>query len=200
MKDSPAAQSLTLAFAQFTSYSSGLGFILQSTDQKWQQKTLCLTCVYRGCRHMPSSQLRLLATLCMSDVQNVLSSVAFLSFRRLMPLWSPSISYIVFLFSCCLLSSQHYCLFQRILPSRDVPKVGQPQLIIFTSSGSSGLIFSRTHLFSFLAVQGILGALLQHHISIESIFFPVSPFHCPTFTPILSNWEYEGVANLGSSL
>lgn len=34
MKDSPAAQSLTLAFAQFTSYSSGLGFILQSTDQK----------------------------------------------------------------------------------------------------------------------------------------------------------------------
>ena len=66
--------------------------------------------------------------------------------------------------------SQHYCLFQKLLSSHEVPKVGQPQFIIFASSNSSVLNCSRTHLFSFLEVQGVCRAVLQHHISNESVF------------------------------
>ena len=38
-----------------------------------------------------------------------------------------------FLFSCCLLSFHLYCLFQRTLPSHDVPEVGQLQFCRFCS-------------------------------------------------------------------
>lgn len=43
-------------------------------------------------------------------------------------LWSQSISYLVCLCYCCIpFFFQHYCLFQRNLPSHDVTEVGQLQ-------------------------------------------------------------------------
>ena len=125
------------------------------------------------CCHMPSSGLRLPATLWMSDVHSVLSSAAPLSSCRLRPV-------------ACFMESSHLILglplfllplllpallsFPKNLPSHDAPKAGQPQFYHFISSNRSGLICSRTHLFIFLAVQGVRRALLQHHISDESIF------------------------------
>lgn len=68
----------------------------------------------------------------MSDVHNVLSPAALLSSHRLMPMNSFMESvYPIFGLSLFLLPSifhqHHYCLFQRVLPSYDVPEVGSPQ-------------------------------------------------------------------------
>lgn len=70
--------------------------------------------------------------------------------------------------------SQRSCLFQRTLPSHDVPEVGQlPFFCYFCLQRYFRFSLSRTRLFILLAVQGSHKALL--HISKES-FFPLSDF------------------------
>lgn len=70
--------------------------------------------------------------------------------------------------------SQRSCLFQRTLPSHDVPEVGQLPLCSFCLQLYFRLSLSRTRLFILLAVQGSHEALL--HISKESCFSPLSDF------------------------
>lgn len=102
----------------------------------------------------------------MSEAHNALFSTALLSSYRLRSkvlLWSQSIWYLALLSPSCLLFPQHCCLFQRPLPSRDVPQVGQ----LLSCRLASGLIYSGAHLFVFLGVQ----VVLQDHSLNESIFF-----------------------------
>ena len=93
-----------------------------------------------------------------------------------LPLWSRSISYLVFLFSCCLLlfpKSISVFLKESCL-LMICPKWESLSFVIFASSDSSGFLYSRTHLFMFLAVERLRRALPQCHISDESIFFSLS--------------------------
>ena len=86
---------------------------------------------------------------------------------QLLP-WSQSSSCL--LFSCCLRFSPSITFFcQRPLPSHDVPESRTALVLPFLPPAVSGLICWRTHLFVFLAVQGIHRAL---HISNESVFPP----------------------------
>lgn len=100
---------------------------------------------------------------------------------RLLLSWSPSISYLLFLFSCCLL------VFPAVL---SFPK--SPAFSWWTRSRTAQFCHFGPQLnlllFIFLVVQGIRRALLQHHISNKSIFFPISLRHCPTCTFVHSDW------------
>ena len=77
---------------------------------------------------------QLLVTLWMSSGHNVLSSMGCSAPGDSGLLWSPSTSRLVFLFSCCLLLFQHYCLFQRNLPSQDVSKQDSFSFVIFVTT------------------------------------------------------------------
>lgn len=103
-------------------------------------------------------RLWLLATLWMSDSHNVLSSTtgsAPVDSCLWLLSWSHSISYLVFSFSCCLL------LFPILLSFPKNPAFSlyawsrTACFVILASSSISDLICSRTHVFIFLAVQGV---------------------------------------------
>lgn len=86
-----------------------------------------------------------------------------------LPLWSQSISYLAFIFSCCL------WFFTTLLFFVKIPAFS---CVIFAFSDVSGLLCSRTHLFIFLVVQGIRRALLQHYISNEFFFYQPFSLSC----------------------
>ena len=87
--------------------------------------------------------------------------------------------------------------FPSIIFSRDsyllmmCPTYDSLSFNIFASRDSLGLIWPRTHLYVFLAIQVIWKALLQHHISKESVVFLISFLYCPAFTLIHSDWKYK---------
>ena len=131
-----------------------------------------------------SRWLRLLVTL---DVMSTIScphqhSSAPGDSRLWLRLWTQSISYFIFLFSCCLLLFPALLSPPNILPSHAVPTAGQPQ-------------------FYHLCLQRVQDNLLLDplvHLSsspghpwssppapyFKSInFVPVSLLHCPAFAP-----------------
>ena len=65
--------------------------------------------------------------------------------------------------SSCLQFSQHQGLFQWVSSLHQVAKVMELQLSISPSNEYLGLIFFRMDWLDFLAVQGALKSLLQHH-------------------------------------
>lgn len=149
------------------------------------------------------SRFQRLATLWRTNIQNVLSSAALLSFCRVMSMasfhgvnpphiWSSS-------FSATFYISQHSCLFRWILPSHDMLKQDSLSFIILASSDSSGLICSRTHLFIFQPVQASI-ELSSNTVVHMNQFFSCQPSFCPAFPPVHSNGEYEGMDNLGLGL
>lgn len=97
--------------------------LLNHTLKNGQGGKFYVMCV----RYVPLSWLRLLATLWLSDVHSVLFSLLaqLLWTHAFGFFYSQPVSYLVFLFSRCLLFSQHYCLFQRARPSQDRPEAGQ---------------------------------------------------------------------------
>ena len=127
------------------------------------------------CRLVPLSQLQPLAALWTSGVRSSLSSAAPLSLCGLMPVVSVTelISFIFGLpffllpsaFPSLIVFSKKPCLLLTH------PKWNSISVVFFASSYISGLICSRTHLVMFQVVQGVRRALLQHHISEESILF-----------------------------
>ena len=119
--------------------------------------------------------------------------------RLWLPLWSQSSQIWSPPFPAASCFSQYYCLLQRILPSPDGPKAGQPHFYHHCLQRQFRLICSRTHLFLFPAVQGVCRALLQYHISSEAIF-PVGLPHCAACALAHSNWENEDVEDLGLGL
>ncbi|KAM5257988.1 DNA-directed RNA polymerase III subunit RPC9 isoform 3-T3 [Hipposideros larvatus] len=54
----------------------------------------------------------------------------------------------------------------------------------------------RTHLFVFLVAQGTCRTFLQHHISKESFFFPISLLHCPAFPSVQMIFPDSSIAAL----
>ena len=64
---------------------------------------------------------------------------------------------------------RHQCLFKRVSSSHQVAKVLEFQLHISLSNEYSGLISFRMDWLGFLAAQGTLKSLLQHHSSKASI-------------------------------
>ena len=110
---------------------------------------------------------------------------------------SQAISYLVFLFSCCLLIFPTLLSFTKNT-AFSWSAGSSPAWVssFFVISDVSVLICSMIQLFVFLLTQGILRDLLQHRISDESFFFPISLLHCPTFTYIRSNCENEGINGL----
>ena len=152
------------------------------------------------CVEVPSSWLRLLETLWMSDVHKVLSSTFLLSSFRLTPVASFMESiHLTFglphswrlLFSPAF--SLNPCLFTVS------PKKASFRFVIFVSSDVSGLICPRTFLFVFLVVQGIIHRVLltpRFTWNPFFFFFPIGLLHWPTFASIHSNWEYEGTNDL----
>lgn len=126
----------------------------------------------------------------MNDVQGPVLT-ALLSPRLSLWLlsWSPSLSCLVFLFPCCLLRSQHYCLSQRTLSSQEVSEAAQLPSVLLPLP-CFGVICSETHFFIFLAVQGLRRALPQHHLAHGP--FSHQPPHCLTLTPARGKWGEEG--------
>lgn len=84
------------------------------------------------------------------------------------------ISYLLFFFFCFPLFCQHYYLFQRTLPSQDVPTLGQLQFWHFCLQRYFRLYLILEPTFPLPALLGIYRALLQHCSSNES-FFPYQP-------------------------
>ena len=82
-------------------------------------------------------------------------------------LWIQSISYLAFLFSCCLLCFLHYCLSQH--PAFLYHAQSRTALVslFFASSAFSGSVCSRTYVFVYLVVQGTHRALPKRHTSSE---------------------------------
>lgn len=100
------------------------------------------------------------------------------------------------LFSCCIIVfSQHYCTFQRTLPSRDMPEESS-HFAIFASGDVSGFICSGTRLFILLMAQRSCRALLQHHIASGLSFSPSAFFTLQLLANIHSPWECQVVDSL----
>ena len=111
------------------------------------------------------------------------------------PLSSPSPSFSL---------SQHQGLFQWVISSHQVAKVLELQIQHHASNEYSGLISCRMDWFDFLAVQGTLKSLLQHHDSKTSVpqhsaFFMVNS-HIHTWllekTIALTRWTF--VSNISA--
>lgn len=89
---------------------------------------------YNSACFVPLSWFWLLATLRVTEMHNVQSSVALLisvdSCLQLLS-WSQSISRGFTPFPDVFYFSQHSCLFQRTWPSHDVPEIGQLQFCLF---------------------------------------------------------------------
>ena len=83
--------------------------------------------------------------------------------------------------------SQNEDLFQY--SSQQMAKVLELQLIISPSSEYSGLISFRIDWLDFLAVQGTLKSLLQHHSSKASVLWHSAFFTVPTVTSIHDHWK-----------
>ena len=77
--------------------------------------------------------------------------------------------------------------FSSILPNR-WPKYWSFSFSISPSNEYSGLISFRIDWLDFLAVQGTLKSLLQHHSS-KIQFFGDQPFYGPTLTSIHDYWK-----------
>ena len=100
--------------------------------------------------------------------------------------------------------SQHQGLFQWVISSHQVAKVLELQIQHHASNEYSGLISCRMDWFDFLAVQGTLKSLLQHHDSKTSVpqhsaFFMVNS-HIHTWllekTIALTRWTF--VSNISA--
>ncbi|XP_019521637.1 PREDICTED: nuclear distribution protein nudE homolog 1 isoform X3 [Hipposideros armiger] len=122
-------------------------------------------------------------------------------------LWTPSILYSVSLFPCCLLFSQHYCLFERTLPPPAVAKVGQLPFSHFCLQPCFRLhlLLRPTGLSFWMEFQGIRKALLQNHISDESIFspsafFPVHLLHLYIVTGMTRVWVVSALVSNDAAL
>ena len=121
---------------------------------------------------VPLTLLQLLATLRMSDLHNILFSASLLSFCKLRPMASfmEPIHLII-----GLPLSLPPSVFPSIIFSKEpclcmvCSKWDRISFVIFAPSNVSALICSRTHLFIFLAAQGIHRALL--HLKWIILFF-----------------------------
>ena len=98
----------------------------------------------------------------------------------------PAISSSVIPFPPALNLSQHQGLFQWVSSSHQVAKVFT--FNVSPSNEYSGLISFRMDWLDFLAVQGTLKSLLQHHSSKASILW-CSAFFSPTLTSIHDYWK-----------
>ena len=98
----------------------------------------------------------------------------------------PTISSSVVPFPPALNLSQHHGLFQWVSSSHQVAKVFT--FNVSPSNEYSGLISFRMDWLDFLAVQGTLKSLLQHHSSKASVLW-CSAFFSPTLTSIHDYWK-----------
>ena len=104
----------------------------------------------------------------------------------------PTISSSVIPFSSCLQSfsaSVSFPLFQWVTSLHEVAKVLELQLQHQSFSEYSGLISFRIDWFDFLAIQGTLKSLFQHHNLKTSMLQRSAFFYCSVLTSIHDYWK-----------